>query len=95
MFNLISFFPSPLPTNQLPQGNLSGDSRKAFWNPQDFTLLVLQACAKTGLAPDVDWDMEFTPVDFVANIVVKLTQNPDLALGKTLHVVNDKPIKAR
>lgn len=77
------------------QGNLAGDSKKAYWNPQDFTLLVLQACAKTGLAPNVDWNMEFTPVDFVANVVVTLTQNPNSVLGKILHIVNDKPIKAR
>ncbi|BFZ14993.1 hypothetical protein BsWGS_18032 [Bradybaena similaris] len=84
-----------LPVTIYRLGNLSGDSKKAYWNPQDFTLLVLQACAKTGLAPNVDWNMEFTPVDFVANVVVTLTQNPNSVLGKILHIVNDKPITAR
>ncbi|CAC5423035.1 Uncharacterized oxidoreductase SA2266,Uncharacterized oxidoreductase MXAN_5909,Uncharacterized oxidoreductase SSP1627 [Staphylococcus saprophyticus subsp. saprophyticus ATCC 15305 _ NCTC 7292],Uncharacterized oxidoreductase Lmo0432,Uncharacterized oxidoreductase SAR2567,Uncharacterized oxidoreductase SACOL2488,Uncharacterized oxidoreductase Lin0452,Uncharacterized oxidoreductase SAS2370,Uncharacterized oxidoreductase SSP0419 [Staphylococcus saprophyticus subsp. saprophyticus ATCC 15305 _ NCTC 7292] [Mytilu len=51
-------------------GNMSGDRKKAFWNPQDFTLLVLQACAKYGFAPDVDWDMEMTPVDFAAEFIM-------------------------
>ncbi len=25
-------------------GNLSGDSKEAHWNPQDFNLLMLQGC---------------------------------------------------
>ncbi|XP_035825631.1 linear gramicidin synthase subunit D [Aplysia californica] len=84
-----------LPATVYRLGNLSGDSKKAFWNPQDFTLLIIQACAKTGLAPNVDWDIEMTPVDFAASVIVKLTQTPDSALGRTLHLINDKPMKAR
>ncbi|KAH9494553.1 hypothetical protein Btru_019837 [Bulinus truncatus] len=84
-----------LPVTIYRLGNLSGDSLQAYWNPQDFTLLILQACARTGLAPNIDWNMEMTPVDFVATVIVKLTQNPDCALGKTLHLVNDKPMKAK
>ena len=38
----------------------------AAWNRQDFTLLLLAACAKYGTAPDTDWDVEMTPVDFAA-----------------------------
>ena len=76
-------------------GNMSGDSKQAFWNPQDFTLLMLQACSKTGLAPSLDWDMEMTPVDFAAQVIVKLTQNPNIALSKTLHIINDRPMKSR
>ncbi|CAL1531382.1 unnamed protein product [Lymnaea stagnalis] len=84
-----------LPVTIYRPGNLSGDSKKAHWNPQDFTLLILQACARTGLAPNLDWNMEMTPVDFAASVIVKLTQNPDCALGKTLHLVNDKPMKSK
>ncbi|XP_059147349.1 uncharacterized protein LOC131935076 [Physella acuta] len=84
-----------LPVTIYRPGNLSGDSKKAYWNPQDFTLLLLQACAKTGLAPNLDWSMEMTPVDFAASVIVKLTQYPDCALGKTLHLVNDKPMKSK
>ncbi|KAK6976349.1 linear gramicidin synthase subunit D [Biomphalaria glabrata] len=84
-----------LPVTIYRPGNLSGDSKKAYWNPHDFTLLILQACARTGMAPNLDWNMEMTPVDFVATVIVKLTQNPDCALGKTLHLVNDKPMKSK
>ncbi|RUS78344.1 hypothetical protein EGW08_013895 [Elysia chlorotica] len=84
-----------LPVTIYRLGNMSGDSKQAFWNPQDFTLLMLQACSKTGLAPSLDWDMEMTPVDFAAQVIVKLTQNPNIALSKTLHIINDRPMKSR
>ena len=67
----------------------------AAWNRQDFTLLLLAACAKYGTAPDTDWDVEMTPVDFAAQVIVKLVQHPDSAIGKTLHVINDKPLPAK
>ena len=74
---------------------MSGDSGTAKWNTQDFTLLILQACVKLGKAPDVDWMMEMTPVDFAAKFVVKMTKRSTLCLGKTFHVINDKPLQSR
>ncbi|KAK7495228.1 hypothetical protein BaRGS_00013410, partial [Batillaria attramentaria] len=76
-------------------GNLGGDRVNAAWNPQDFTLLLLAASAKYGCAPDVDWNVEMTPVDFAAHVIVQLVQHPDSAIGKTLHIINDKPLPAR
>ncbi|VDI14878.1 Hypothetical predicted protein [Mytilus galloprovincialis] len=76
-------------------GNMSGDRKQAFWNPQDFTLLVLQACAKYGYAPDVDWNMEMTPVDFAAEFIVRCTFNLSTILGKTYHIINDQPLHSR
>ncbi|OPL21136.1 thioester protein reductase domain, partial [Mytilus galloprovincialis] len=74
---------------------MSGDRKQAFWNPQDFTLLVLQACAKYGYTPDVDWDMEMTPVDFAAEFIVRCTYNLSTILGKTYHIINDQPLHSR
>lgn len=76
-------------------GNMSGDSKTASWNPQDFTLILLQACTKLGKAPAVDWHMEMTPVNFAANFIVKMIKNSSQALGKTFHIINDKPIQSR
>ena len=76
-------------------GNLSGDSVGAYWNAQDFTLLMLQGCLHTATAPTLQWDVEFTPVDFVSNLVVKLTQQMTLGLGKIFHVINTEPIKSQ
>ncbi len=56
---------------------------------------MLQACAVSGQAPAVDWKVEMTPVDFVAEVIVSLTQNMALCLGKVLHLINTKPMLAQ
>lgn len=83
------------PNYHIVLGNMSGDRLGAHWNPQDFTLMILQACVGLGIAPIVDWEMEMTPVDFAAEFIVKMTYNLSLSLGKTFHVVNDKPLQSR
>ncbi|CAE1277148.1 unnamed protein product [Acanthosepion pharaonis] len=76
-------------------GNLSGDRENVSWNPQDFTLLMLQACAMYKVAPEENWSMEMTPVDFTANVIVRITQDLAQAVGKTLHLINTKPAKSK
>lgn len=75
-------------------GNLSGDRENVSWNPQDFTLLMLQGCAMYKVAPEENWSMEMTPVDFTANVIVRITQDLAQAVGKTLHLINTKPAKS-
>ncbi|XP_050415332.1 uncharacterized protein LOC126829469 isoform X1 [Patella vulgata] len=84
-----------LPVTIYRPGNMSGDSINAYWNPQDFTLIVLQTCTESGLAPKVDWKMEMTPVDFVAKFIIKIVQNPTISMKNTFHIVNDKPLHSR
>lgn len=74
---------------------MSGDMTQAYWNPQDFTLLMIQAMTKFGVAPDVDWLVEMTPVDFASKLIVKMTYNLSLALGKVFHVLNSRPVHCR
>ncbi len=76
-------------------GNLSGDCKEAYWNPSDFTLLILQGCLQAKAAPQLDWDMEFTPVDFVSDVIVTLTQRMALGLGKIYHLTNPSPVKSK
>ncbi|XP_070554169.1 uncharacterized protein [Ptychodera flava] len=76
-------------------GNLSGDSGHAAWNPMDSNLLLIRGCVQTMSAPDVGWEIEMTPVDFVSGVIVKLTQNIMLAMGKVFHMVNPRPIASR
>ena len=76
-------------------GNLSGESKTAYWKHQDFNLLMLEACMRTGEAPDVDWDVEMTPVDFVSKLIVRLTKKMALGLGKVFHVINTRTMKSR
>ena len=74
---------------------MSGDQASAHWNRQDFTLAMLKACCELELAPDVDWDVEMTPVDFAASFVVKMAKKSSSSIGKTFHIINDRPLKSR
>lgn len=76
-------------------GNLSGENVKAYWNPQDFNLLMIQGCLIAGAAPKINWDVEMTPVNFVSDFIVTLTQDLSLAFGKIFHLVNCNPIKSQ
>lgn len=55
-------------------GNLSGDREHVQWNPIDFILLMIKGVTSTLSAPNVDWQVEMTPVDFVSEMIVKMTQ---------------------
>ncbi|ESP02708.1 hypothetical protein LOTGIDRAFT_171783, partial [Lottia gigantea] len=84
-----------LPTTIYRLGNMSGDSKSAYWNPQDFTLILLKTCANSALAPLVDWKMEMTPVDFAAQFIVNVVQRPSLSTKNIFHVINDNPLESR
>nr|KAG5705468.1 hypothetical protein BaRGS_004595 [Batillaria attramentaria] len=56
---------------------------------------IYRLAPSTAVRPDVDWNVEMTPVDFAAHVIVQLVQHPDSAIGKTLHIINDKPLPAR
>ncbi|VDI27179.1 Hypothetical predicted protein [Mytilus galloprovincialis] len=76
-------------------GNIAGDIDQGFWNHQNATLVVLEACAKYKVAPDVDWNIEMTPVDFLADFIVRCTYTLSTTLGKTYNIINDKPLQSR
>ena len=64
-------------------GNLAGDRERVQWNPIDFILLMIKGITATLSAPDVDWMVEMTPVDFVSEMIVKMTQ-----VGLGVHYMN-------
>ncbi|CAG2249200.1 unnamed protein product [Mytilus edulis] len=75
--------------------NIAGDIDQGVWNHQNATLVVLEACAKYKVAPDVDWNIEMTPVDFLADFIVRCTYTLSTTLGKTYNIINDKPLQSR
>jgi len=83
-----------LPITIYRMGNISGDRKKAGWNPSDFILLVLRASMLTSSWPDVGWMIEMTPVDFVSSSVVKLSQKFS-SVQQIYHVVQPKPTTGR
>lgn len=76
-------------------GNLSADREHVQWNPLDFTLLMIKGMTATLSAPDIDWQVEMTPVDFVSEIIVKMTQEMSISMGKIFHIINPQPISAK
>jgi len=59
-------------------------------NSQDFLYRFIQSCGQTGYAPDIDWDLNLVPVDFVARAIVQIAIAPGSA-GRVFHLVNEHP----
>ncbi|XP_066999059.2 uncharacterized protein [Anabrus simplex] len=69
-------------------GNVAGSQEVPSWNTADFTLRMLQGCISTMTAPDINWQIELTPVDFVSKVIVCLTQDILQSIGKIFHIIN-------
>ncbi|KAK7873449.1 hypothetical protein R5R35_000229 [Gryllus longicercus] len=69
-------------------GNVAGPQDIASWNPADFTLLMLQGCIHSLTAPDINWQIELTPVDFVSRVIVTMVQDLMQSIGKVFHLTN-------
>jgi thioester reductase-like protein len=57
-------------------GLLTGATRSGAGSGEDFLALFLNGCIAMGLAPDLDWRLDASPVDTVACAIVKLGHNP-------------------
>ena len=68
-------------------GNIGGDSNNCFWNPQDMNLAILQAITSTNAAPDIEWFLELTPVDFIAQFIVACIKDIRAVQGKNFNLV--------
>ncbi|XP_076070736.1 uncharacterized protein LOC143042345 [Mytilus galloprovincialis] len=74
-------------------GNIAVDIDRGVWNHQN--LVVLEACAKYEIATDVDCNIEMTPVDFLADFIVRCTYTLSTTLGKTYNIINDQLLYSR
>jgi amino acid adenylation domain-containing protein/thioester reductase-like protein len=65
-----------------------GDTGEA--NSQDFLYRFIYSCGQLGCAPDIDWDLNLVPVDFVARGIVELSLD-SASIGQVFHLVNEQP----
>ena len=56
---------------------------------------MIKGCISLKSAPDINWDIEMTPVNFVSHFIVTLVKNMSLALGKIFHIINPNTLKSR
>jgi thioester reductase-like protein len=79
-----------LPVMIVRSGLIVGDSRSGRSNREDIVSRLLCSAAWTGIAPDVDWQVDACPVDFVAGVLVELARRPGPGM-QTLHVNHPAP----
>jgi thioester reductase-like protein len=79
-----------LPVTIVRSGLIVGDSRNGRSNPDDLVSRLLCSAARTGVAPDVDWQVDACPVDFVADTLVELARTRH-AGTRILHVHHPFP----
>lgn len=80
-----------LPVSIVRCGNIGGSLEFKNWNLVDLNLYILKAITRLGYAPDIDWYLEFTPVDFLTKSLVQLTTNVNNA-NKIYNFINTNPI---
>ena len=68
-----------------------GDSRTGASNQYDILNYMLLACAKAKAFPELDFHLDGSPVDHVADTITKVSLNPD-AFGQIFHIVNPKSV---
>jgi thioester reductase-like protein len=72
-------------------GLIVGDSEHGCSNDDDFVARILIGSIQAGYGPDIQRQMDMTPVDYVARAIVYLSRQPE-SLGKIFHLLNPQPI---
>ncbi len=76
-----------LPVSIFRPGLISGNTQSGKSNTDDIFSRILKACIEMGSAPDLDWTLDYCPVDFVADTVVQCSLDKN-SQNKTFHLIN-------
>lgn len=57
-------------------GRVTGHSKTGYASTEDFMTRFFKGCLQMGVAPDLDWMCDMTPVDYVADGIVYLALDP-------------------
>jgi thioester reductase-like protein len=70
---------------------ISGHSETGVCNIDDFINLMIKGCLQMGYFPDVDYQMDMSPVDYVSKAIVQLSRQKE-CLGKAFHLQHPEPV---
>lgn len=76
-----------IPTCIYRPGMIIGDSQTGISNTEDQIGMLIKGLIQLGSAPDLALPMHLTPVDYVSQAIVQISQQPS-AWGKAFHLTN-------
>jgi thioester reductase-like protein len=80
-----------LPVSIVRAGLVSGDATTGRSNAQDMLSRLLRASITSGVAADVDWQLDCCAVDHVARVIVRMASMCDEPRLRRLHVHHPDP----
>jgi len=70
---------------------IGGHSQSGLWHHDDLLHRLLRGCLELGLAPEIAWELDLVPVDYVADAVTALAWQPAEA-GRCFHLHHPQPL---
>ena len=70
---------------------IAGPSCGSAWHQGDLLQRLLQGCLALGAAPDLAWELDVVPVDYVADAVTALAWS-QAATGRCFHLQHPEPL---
>ena len=70
---------------------IAGHSQTGAWHQDDLLHRLLRGCLALGMAPDLPWELDLVPVDYVADAVTALAWTP-MAVGRRYHLQHPQPV---
>lgn len=84
-----------LPASVFRPGNIGHHSDTGAANPHDFQVMLINACATTGVAPEAEnWLFELTPVDFLTRAIVDMARESNGNFNKAYNIVAKERVPA-
>lgn len=71
---------------------IAGHSKTGVSNTDDFICLMLKGCIRMGSFPDLDYLLDMSPVDYVSQSIVYLSQQPE-SIGQAFHLQHPQPVR--
>ncbi|WP_320667360.1 thioester reductase domain-containing protein [Prochlorococcus sp. MIT 1307] len=70
---------------------IGGHSKTGYWNQGDLLQRLLQGCLVLGKVPQLEWELDLVPVDYVSDAVSALAWSSE-AKGRCFHLQHPRPL---